>query len=213
VKVLPVLGSGTVELVRNENGLYVATNSPATIGGAYFRLQGPDIDLVKPENMTDMQLKADKSDNRLNCLLVSFEQKTISAGQATVVKLADNPNLDVALEAVDLADAGGRVIYTEIKESAMVPAQFTLHQNSPNPFNPTTEIRFDLASPQRVRLSVFNILGQEIIRLADGEYPAGSHTVTWEGTDEQGHPAASGIYLYRIEAGSFTASRKMVLMK
>ena len=212
-KVLPVPGSGTVELLRNENGLFVATTSPATIGGAYFRLQGKDIDLIEPENMTEMQLKADVSDDRFNCLLVSFEQKTISAGQATVVKLADDPNLDVVLEAVDLADAGGRVIHTEIKESTMVPAQFTLHQNSPNPFNPTTEIRFDLASPQRVRLSIFNILGQEIIRLADREYPAGSHTVTWEGTDDQGHPAASGIYFYRIEAGSFTASRKMVLMK
>jgi hypothetical protein len=96
---------------------------------------------------------------------------------------------------------------------AALPGRFALHQNSPNPFNPATEIRFDLESPARVTLRVFNILGQEVIRLADREFPAGSHSVIWEGTDGSGRAVASGVYLYRIEAGGQSASRKMVLMK
>ena len=62
-------------------------------------------------------------------------------------------------------------------------------------------------------LTVFNILGQEVVRLADKEYPAGQHTVTWNSTDRNGDQVASGIYLYRIKAGDNTASRKMVLLK
>jgi flagellar hook assembly protein FlgD len=62
-------------------------------------------------------------------------------------------------------------------------------------------------------LTVYNILGQEVIRLIDREFPAGSHTAVWDGEDENGQSVASGIYLYRIEAGRQTASRKMVLMK
>ncbi|MCC6395777.1 MAG: T9SS type A sorting domain-containing protein, partial [Bacteroidetes bacterium] len=89
-----------------------------------------------------------------------------------------------------------------------VPGAYELSQNYPNPFNPSTQIAFALPEAQTVRLSVFNSLGQQIATLADGTYQAGEYRVTFDAT---GLP--SGMYFYRAEAGSFSAVRKMVLMK
>jgi hypothetical protein len=78
----------------------------------------------------------------------------------------------------------------------------------PNPFNPRTEIRFDLPAAAHVELKVFNTAGQLVATLNDGPRPAGSHTVTWDGSR-----AASGMYIVQINAGAFTGSRKMMLIK
>ena len=94
-----------------------------------------------------------------------------------------------------------------------LPTEFALAQNYPNPFNPTTEINFDLPKDAFVRLSVFNILGQEVTSLVAGELPAGNHQVMWDGTDSDGGSVASGIYFYRISAENFSASKKMLLLK
>ena len=131
----------------------------------------------------------------------------------SVIRLADDSDLDITLDYADLADVRGGALQIKTTETAAVPDEFILRQNVPNPFNPSTEIRFDLHAPAHVTLSVFNILGQEVVCLADREYAAGNHAVAWNGNDKYGEPAASGIYLYRIVAGTVTASRKMVLMK
>jgi flagellar hook assembly protein FlgD len=98
-------------------------------------------------------------------------------------------------------------------EEAIVPATPSLVQNSPNPFNPTTQIRFTLPVSGDVKMSVFNLLGQQVRTLVDGFKEAGSHEVVWDGTDADGRTVASGIYFYRFQAGDMTESRKMVLMK
>ena len=85
--------------------------------------------------------------------------------------------------------------------------------NYPNPFNPDTEIRFSLARDSEVKLSVFNVLGQKVKTLIQGSFPAGTHSVRWNGTDESGRQVASGIYLYKIVTGDVVESRKMILMK
>ncbi|MBT5873584.1 MAG: T9SS type A sorting domain-containing protein [Candidatus Latescibacteria bacterium] len=94
------------------------------------------------------------------------------------------------------------------------PNAFALKQNAPNPFNPATTIRFDLPNPTRVSLIVYNVLGQEVIRLVDNEsMEAGFHEIRWNGQNKAGRSTASGIYLYRIEAGEFSKARKMLLLK
>jgi hypothetical protein len=212
-KVLPSGTTATVEVVRNEQGLYILTDSPVDIAGAYFRLQGPEVEGVSPSNLTDLDLHSSVRHDRLSCLMISYTGETISNGGVSVLKLSDDPNLDVRLKDMELADVTGRVLEIEKKENAVLPGDFALHQNYPNPFNPSTEIAFDLRTSAWVTLSVYNILGQEIIRMADREFPAGSHSLIWDGTDSNGRTVASGIYLYRIKSGGQSASRKMVLMK
>jgi hypothetical protein len=95
----------------------------------------------------------------------------------------------------------------------LIPAQFSLEQNFPNPFNPSTSIRFTLDSPGYARLDVFNLLGQRVRTLADRVCPAGSHEVTWDGTADDGRPVASGVYFYRLQSGSDHLTRKMTLVK
>ncbi|MFW9842768.1 MAG: FlgD immunoglobulin-like domain containing protein [Candidatus Thorarchaeota archaeon] len=202
-----------VTLIRDNTGLYLSIESPVEVGGALFRLSGADIDRVEAGNLTEMDLDWGVWRDMFSCLLISYEAKTIPSGASSVIKLSSDPDLDITLAYIDLADADGGVLQINKKETVSVPDQFLLHQNVPNPFNPTTEIRFDLRTPTRVTLSVFNILGQEVICLADREYPAGNHAVVWDGRNANGEPVASGIYLYRIAAGTVTASRKMVLMK
>jgi hypothetical protein len=93
-------------------------------------------------------------------------------------------------------------------EVAEVPTEFALHGNYPNPFNPSTSIRFDLPEASEVRLQVFDLLGREVATVLNKAMEAGQHAVTWEaGT------LPSGVYLYRLEAGEFVETRRMVLLK
>jgi hypothetical protein len=93
------------------------------------------------------------------------------------------------------------------------PSSFTLSQNYPNPFNASTEINFSLARTGDVRLTVYNLLGQEVKTLVDGRILAGEHRVTWDGTDNQGALCATGVYLYRLQIEDRSESRKMLLLK
>ncbi len=96
---------------------------------------------------------------------------------------------------------------------ANLPQEYVLHQNYPNPFNPTTEIRFSLPSAGDVTLQVYNLLGQQVRSLAGGFYEAGSHTLSWDGTNQAGQSVSSGVYFYRLQAGSFEETKKMMLLK
>lgn len=93
--------------------------------------------------------------------------------------------------------------------------KYTLYPNFPNPFNPETEIRFDISGTraQKIRLIVYNLLGQEIRTLVQGTFNPGSYRVHWDGKDNLGRSVSTGIYLYRLEGEEFTLTRRMVLIK
>ncbi len=99
---------------------------------------------------------------------------------------------------------------TDINES---PGGYQLEQNYPNPFNPQTTIRFALPERQFVRLEVIDLLGRVVAVVALQDYTAGEHSVTWKGQDRSGRLVPSGIYLYRMQAGAFTQTRRMTLIK
>jgi PKD repeat protein len=98
-------------------------------------------------------------------------------------------------------------------DNALLPDQFALAQNYPNPFNPATTIKYNLPRATEVQLDVYNIMGQRVTTLINDFREAGHHSVTWTGTNDHGTPVASGVYFYRIKAGDFKETRKMVLMK
>ncbi|MDW7679786.1 MAG: T9SS type A sorting domain-containing protein, partial [bacterium] len=95
----------------------------------------------------------------------------------------------------------------------VLPTELTLFQNYPNPFNPDTEIRYQLSEMTHVKLEIYNLLGQRIRTLVDWEKTAGSHMVRWDGRDAFGARVSSGVYLYRLTAGRFCQTRKMVVMR
>jgi photosystem II stability/assembly factor-like uncharacterized protein len=99
-------------------------------------------------------------------------------------------------------------VTTAIKNPGSAPTSFTLSQNYPNPFNPTTTIRYGLAGRSQVSLTVFNTLGQQVAVLQDGEKEAGYHEVTFDAGG-----LASGAYLYRLQAGDFVQSKKLILLR
>jgi hypothetical protein len=96
----------------------------------------------------------------------------------------------------------------------VIPTEFGLAQNYPNPFNPSTNIQFDLPKSVPVTLEIYNILGSRIRTLVKGEsLNAGRYTAAWDGRDEGGTSVASGVYICRISAGDFRASKKMALLR
>ena len=112
-----------------------------------------------------------------------------------------------------LAIASDNVVSVE-KTKPEIPTSFGLDQNYPNPFNPTTIIQYRLKEPTNVKLTIYNILGQEVITLVNQEQLAGNYSVQWNATNEYGARVSTGIYFYRLVAGNkFTEVKKMMLLK
>jgi hypothetical protein len=125
----------------------------------------------------------------------SFEDKNVTAGKYSYrLKQIDNDGQFEYSKAIEV-DFG-------------VPKKFELSQNYPNPFNPTTTIRFNLPEATNVKLTLFNILGQEVKTLVNESKESGVHTINFNATELN-----SGIYIYKLESGSFTQTRKMTLVK
>ncbi len=94
-----------------------------------------------------------------------------------------------------------------------IPTEYHLSQNYPNPFNPVTTINYQIPTDQKVRLSIYNILGQEVKTLINGEQYAGFYTIRWDGTSNSSTKVSSGTYLYIIQTANYRQVKKMVLLK
>jgi len=112
-------------------------------------------------------------------------------------------------------DFDGQYEYSDIVEVEIIPLEYALFQNYPNPFNPETVIRFNISSStsEFVSLIVYDLLGNDIKRLAYEERNQGSYRVVWDGTNESGVRVGSGVYLYGLETNSFRQYNKMVMLK
>jgi len=102
---------------------------------------------------------------------------------------------------------------TGIKYESLLNNDFRLIGNYPNPFNPSTTIVFTLPKTEKIVISIYNVLGEEIIKLADREFISGKNEVAWYGTDQKGSAAESGIYFYTINYLDRIQTGKMVLTK
>lgn len=139
----------------------------------------------------------------------------------------ENPEANLSMQTVAFHPDGqaffgtGRGVYKFVDSlltsvsitNTIRPGVYSLEQNYPNPFNPTTTINFSIPENVNVKVAIYNILGKEVRRLASEELTAGNYSVKFDGRDDFGRMLSSGIYFYRIDAGKFSASHKMVLMK
>ena len=125
-----------------------------------------------------------------------------------------------ATDGIDTVDVTGDNIVLYVNrydylsvESEGIPTEFALHENYPNPFNPSTTLRFDLPEVSNITLTIFNMLGQKIRTYDMQSAAAGYHTLKWNATNDYGDPVGAGIYLYQLQSKDFVKTRKMVLMK
>jgi hypothetical protein len=169
----------------------LVTTDDVTIGAAYLVVQDQVVPMLLAPKMS-MQYAFDGENTRI--LVYSLEHHGFEGEFLSV---------DGKVISMEMATSDGRPI-----ELNRLPLTFELHQNYPNPFNPTTEIGFGLPTASWVTLEVFNISGQRVATLVDGQKEAGEHTVLW---DAGGY--ASGVYLYRLTADGYVATRKMILLK
>lgn len=145
-------------------------------------------------------------------LPVTVDPSGLAAGQSYLGLLRffsndpNRPQVDVPLEIFVQSPVG-------IGTPAGVPGRLSLYPNFPNPFNPTTRIRFDLPQQRKVLLQVFDVNGRLVRTLASGLMPGGQHSVEWDGRNDNGFTVASGIYLLRLSAGKQLLVRQMILLK
>ena len=128
------------------------------------------------------------------------DYKTVTVNNVEVSPKQDT-TMDIVLEPVATDDELSPVSATALKG------------NSPNPFNPTTTIYYDILEPCKVRLDVFNIKGQKVRSLLDKSKSSGRHSIVFEARDANGKALSSGIYFYRFSAGKYKTTRKMLLME
>ena len=164
----------------------------------------------------------DNENGRLTAVLYSLSGKSIEPGSGSILTLPleansnlGNEEIKIDLQNVVLADPNAVVI--PVKGQSNMPTKFSLAQNYPNPFNPQTAIGYEitgnLTTPVQTTLKIYNVLGQLVRTLVDEPKSSGAYEVIWDGRDSQGEQVSSGVYFYRMTAGNFSESRKMVLVK
>jgi FlgD Ig-like domain/FG-GAP repeat len=125
---------------------------------------------------------------------------------------ADNQPLALSFD-VQNGTVQDNSVSTPAGNAAEIPATYALHQNHPNPFNPTTTIQFDLPQAGAVTLKIYNSVGQLVRTLVSGDYEAGAHKVVWNARNDSGVQVASGVYLAVFKAGEVQQVRRVMLMK
>ncbi len=157
---------------------------------------------------------------------------TLVIDSTSVPNATGDPNMPQSLSVSYLVFSGGNplILNPAFKKGTVVlrnfqvptaaddedgnrPLKFGLNQNYPNPFNPQTAIAFSLPKSSEVKLEVFDLLGRSVAVLAEGSMGAGMHTIIWDGRDRSGRTVSSGIYLYRLKAGSYLETKKMLFLK
>jgi len=126
--------------------------------------------------------------------------------------------MDFTVEDLIISGPGGVEIVAECLVSIIdiglpAPTEFSLQQNYPNPFNPTTNIRYDIAERGDAYLVIYNMLGQEVRSLVNGNQDVGRYEVSWNGLDNSGQPVATGIYIYHLQAAGYSKTIKMAYIK
>ena len=209
-----VAPTATFEGASTDVGARFEYDSEAAIGAAFVVFE-TDQELTSDmltSDLGDMAMDFRQDGREVKVLFYSLNGHVMPAGRTAL--FAVDGLQEFQITRVELGSADGRFVDVSIATAGPdLPTGYELSQNYPNPFNPETTIEFALPSASRVELTVFNVLGQQVTTLVKGVCPAGVNRIVWNGTDSDGHAAASGIYLYRLSAGTTVLTRKMMLLK
>ena len=178
-----------------------------------FAGDGGDVTVRGAERTSGYLLASHVRPGRLR---VSFAGAESPIGSGPVLELVFDGSDDDCLRSLSLERVSlneGRIPVRIVGKEMETPKAYHLRQNHPNPFNPETTIPYDVAKAGAVRLSIYALTGQHIRTLVDREHPVGSYSVRWNGRDDAGRNVASGVYLCGMEAGDYSAVRKMLLVR
>jgi len=147
-------------------------------------------------------------------LLANWYYDELSARRFNVTVSALDPNQNITVP----INGGPQELYVSKYQflstnDDLTPKKFKLYQNSPNPFNPNTHIRFDLHKNESIMLTIYNVIGKEVAQINRDNLSAGPHVINWKGQDQYGDPLPSGLYIYRLVAGNKISTKKMLLLK
>ncbi|MCC6398708.1 MAG: T9SS type A sorting domain-containing protein [Bacteroidetes bacterium] len=135
-------------------------------------------------------------------------------GEGEVLVLRFDGKSTVVVTKADCRTSVNTAIATEIKDAPVaIPTSFGLSQNYPNPFNPSTVLEYQVPTPAQVEISVYNLLGEKVATLVNEVKEPGYHSITWNATGANGQTVATGIYFYRMHAGDFVSTKRMLLVK
>ncbi|MCK6621082.1 MAG: T9SS type A sorting domain-containing protein [Calditrichia bacterium] len=202
------LGSYTIDVSWDTQALQYLGYS----GGAVSGFENP---VVNEQNAARGRLRAAHAypygaEGVVNILNLKFQvvgdagaKSSLSVSFTAMAAARSFTNL---LPQVEIAESALEVTSADAPESYGI-------ENFPNPFNPATEIRYQLPKESKVEIVVFNVLGQKVQTLVNGKQAAGRYTIRWEGTDAEGQVVPSGMYFLRMKADQFKAERKLMLLK
>ena len=205
----------------------VFLQSPNPAAGMQFAFETKGLVVGTPElvgQSNGVVLDSFESGGIMTIVLYSTSGGRLRTGPEPLVLIpidlngAVRPVADLSISDVTLVNQSGQLL--PVRQDFMtnpvtdIPRAFSLRDNHPNPFNPSTTISYEVPRQSHITLTVYNLLGQEVDRIVDGIEAAGLYTVTWNGVNGQGQSVTSGIYLYRLTSSTgFTKSKRMVLLK
>ncbi|MBU1319762.1 MAG: T9SS type A sorting domain-containing protein [candidate division Zixibacteria bacterium] len=202
-KLTPYATSVDVIVERVGSDLTVGTSSSVDIGAAHF-VFSVDGNVTVTSLVNGMNILSDVVDGELRVLVYDIGSGRINAGANELISITSDGNVE--LVETNFSDYYGNLMTTNTS-AKVLPSNFALNQNFPNPFNPSTEISIDVPGQSDWKLDIYNVTGQ-LIESFSGYTAGGRVIVTWDaGT------AASGIYFYKATVGQYTDVKKMVLMK
>lgn len=206
---------GLLTASASENKTIVNLTTDRDLAGLDLTLSTTGNDDIEFRSLIDgIEIFAGREGNQYHVGLLDIDGRmTIPAGTNALFEIIGSAEIVSAFGGDDNLNTVNFQIANNADYTATIPATFELEQNHPNPFNPTTTIGFSLPHPQHTQLIVYNIAGQKVRMVLDSRLEAGRHAVIWDGKDDSGTPVASGMYFYRITAGDFTESKKMLLLK
>lgn len=208
-KVEPVDANADISIssVIGDN-IELNVSSNLDVGGVLLTIDHTGVEIGTPDTH-GMDFVANDENGVLKIVVYSLEGTPIPAGTSNflTIPVISNDNGSANIVEASTSDAYGHLLETTTSVEAPVPTQYAVKQNYPNPFNAKTLISFDLPQAGDVNVGIYNITGQ-LVRTLSGHFEAGTRSVTWDASD-----AASGVYFYKVTAGSFTQTMKMTLLK